>query len=111
MGGILLQICLEFFSKGAEHGHVHMHSETKQFPILLFISLGVHAVLEGFPIHDHTNLLIAILVHKIPVAIILSYFFIQAKYKKSTTVIFMILFGKLSVILLGTLHKKPAKII
>ena len=26
MGGILLQIILEFFSKGAEHGHIHAHS-------------------------------------------------------------------------------------
>ncbi|HIC30650.1 MAG TPA: ZIP family metal transporter, partial [Flavobacteriaceae bacterium] len=25
MAGILLQIVLEFFSKGAEHGHVHIH--------------------------------------------------------------------------------------
>ncbi len=32
MAGILLQIFLEFFSKGAEHGHVHLHSENKSFP-------------------------------------------------------------------------------
>ena len=32
MLGILLQLFLEFFSKGAEHGHVHLHSETKHFP-------------------------------------------------------------------------------
>ena len=25
LAGIMLQICLEFFSKGAEHGHVHLH--------------------------------------------------------------------------------------
>ena len=25
MGGILLQILLEFYSKGAEHGHLHQH--------------------------------------------------------------------------------------
>lgn len=93
MGGIVLQIFLEFLSKGAEHGHVHLHSSNKRFPVLLFISLGIHALLEGFPIHEHNDLLIAILIHKIPVAIILSYFFIQANYKKSITLIFMILFA------------------
>ncbi|MGB3150955.1 MAG: ZIP family metal transporter, partial [Maribacter sp.] len=35
MLGILLQIFLEFFSKGAEHGHVHLSSESSHFPWLL----------------------------------------------------------------------------
>ena len=46
MIGILLQIFLEFFSKGAEHGHVHLHTESKKFPWLLFISLCIHAFME-----------------------------------------------------------------
>ena len=29
MIGILFQILLEFFSKGAEHGHVHVHTDEK----------------------------------------------------------------------------------
>lgn len=93
MGGILLQIFLEFFSKGAEHGHIHLHSVKKSFPWMLFLSLSVHAFLEGFPIADHNHLLLGVMVHKIPVAIILSYFFIQASYKRSTTLTFLVLFG------------------
>lgn len=93
MGGILLQIFLEFFSKGAEHGHVHLHSETKHFPWILFISLSIHAFMEGFPISEENNLLIAIIIHKIPVAIILSFFFITAGYKKSTTLFFLFFFA------------------
>ena len=49
MLGILFQIILEFFSKGAEHGHVHGHDKMTQMPWLLFISLCIHAFLEGFP--------------------------------------------------------------
>ena len=30
MSGILIQIILEFFSKGAEHGHVHIHKNSKK---------------------------------------------------------------------------------
>ena len=52
MCGILLQIILEFFSKGAEHGHVHVNKNENSFPWLLFISLCIHSLLEGFPIHQ-----------------------------------------------------------
>ena len=30
MGGILLQILLEFYSKGAEHGHLHHHDSNTE---------------------------------------------------------------------------------
>ncbi|MEH6762856.1 ZIP family metal transporter [Aequorivita antarctica] len=93
MLGILLQIFLEFFSKGAEHGHVHIHSEAKHFPWILFISLCIHAFMEGFPISEENNLLVAIIIHKIPVAIILSFFFITAGYRKSTTLLFLFFFA------------------
>src|SRR5690606_38238796 len=93
MLGILLQIFLEFFSKGAEHGHVHLHSENKHFPWMLFVSLSVHAFMEGFPISEENNLLLAIIIHKIPVAIILSFFFITAGYRKSTTLFFLFFFA------------------
>ena len=93
MTGIMLQIVLEFFSKGAEHGHVHIHSEKKVFPWLLFLSLSIHALLEGFPISEENNLLIGVIVHKIPIAIILSLFFIKANYGRSTTLLFLSLFA------------------
>lgn len=98
MGGILLQICLEFFSKGAEHGHVHLDSNKRNFPWLLFLSLSVHALLEGFPISDNNNILIGIIVHKIPVALILSFFFLKANYSKAVTITFMALFALMTPI-------------
>ncbi|MGO3183770.1 MAG: ZIP family metal transporter [Aequorivita sp.] len=93
MLGILLQISLEFFSKGAEHGHIHLHSEAKHFPWILFVSLSIHAFMEGFPISEDNNLLVAIIIHKVPVAIILSFFFITAGYKRSTTLLFLFFFA------------------
>jgi len=60
MLGIVLQIFLEFFSKGAEHGHLHFDEEKTVFPWLLFISLCVHAFLEGVPISDNQPILYAI---------------------------------------------------
>lgn len=93
MAGILLQIILEFFSKGAEHGHVHIHLTHKQFPWLLFISLSIHALLEGFPISEKNDILVGIIIHKIPIAIILSLFFMNAKYSKAITLSFLVLFA------------------
>ncbi|OAB78261.1 ZIP family metal transporter [Cochleicola gelatinilyticus] len=93
MIGILLQIFLEFFSKGAEHGHVHLHVSEAKFPWLLFISLSIHALLEGFPISETNNLLIGVIVHKIPIAIILSFFFMKARYGKATTLLFLFFFA------------------
>lgn len=93
MLGILLQIFLEFFSKGAEHGHVHLDRHKTNFPWLLFISLSVHSFLEGFPIHDHDTILYGILLHKIPIAIILSIFLLGSRIKLAKAIFFMALFS------------------
>ncbi|WP_375323936.1 ZIP family metal transporter [Flagellimonas sp. GZD32] len=89
LGGILLQVFLEFFSKGAEHGHMHLHLEEKKFPTLLFLSLCIHALVEGVPIHDNDSILYAIIIHKIPIAIILSIFLINSKLRFTTTLLFI----------------------
>ena len=93
MLGILLQVFLEFFSKGAEHGHVHINSEKSSFPWLLFVSLSIHAFLEGFPIESHNTIIYGILIHKIPIAIILSIFLLGSNIKMAKAVFFVVLFA------------------
>ena len=93
MIGILLQKVLEYFSQGAEHGHVHLDKKSNQIPVLLFISLGIHALLEGFPIHHNDDILIGIIVHKIPIAMILTTFLFKTKIKKPYIILFLILFA------------------
>lgn len=93
MLGILLQIFLEFFSKGAEHGHVHLDLEKTNFPWLLFVSLSIHSILEGFPIEKHDTIIYGILIHKIPIAIILSIFLLNSKIKMANALFFMVLFS------------------
>ncbi|MCH3882343.1 MULTISPECIES: ZIP family metal transporter [Tenacibaculum] len=95
--GILLQSVLESFSKGAEHGHIHLHTNDKKFPWLLFVSLCIHAFSEGLPIHHaNDNLLWAIIVHKIPIAIVLTTFLLHAKYSKQKVILFLGLFSLMS---------------
>jgi zinc transporter ZupT len=95
--GIILQSVLESFSKGAEHGHIHIHTNGKEFPTLLFVSLCIHAFSEGLPIHNaDDNLLWAIVVHKIPIAIVLTTFLLNTNYPKKTVFSFLFFFGLMS---------------
>ncbi len=95
--GIIIQSVLESFSKGAEHGHIHVHSDTSKFPWLLFVSLCIHAFSEGLPIHHAgDNLLWAIIVHKIPIAVVLTTFLLQTNYSKKTVIFFLSFFALMS---------------
>ena len=104
MGGILFQIILEFFSKGAEHGHVHGHDKMQKMPWLLFLSLCIHALLEGFPVNHHQDLAIGIAIHHFPIAIILTVFFVNANLNKKIIFIFMLFFAIMTP--LGTLFSE-----
>lgn len=101
MLGALLQIFLEFFSKGAEHGHLHISTEPYNFPLLLFTSLGVHAFLEGFAISDTNNMIFGIIVHKIPIAILITSFVLQSNFKRNHKILFILAFALMTP--LGTL--------
>ena len=99
--GFLVQIFLEYISKGLEHGHVH-HSEhgkvLKVLPWAAIFSLCIHAFLESMPLaegavatashqvhsmggHTHVHvdgsmaigsaLFIGLAIHKLPVALVL----------------------------------------
>jgi len=109
--GLLLQLILDFFSKGAEHGHIHI-TQNQAFPWALFISLSMHAFLEGIPLgnnHQHEQLLWAIVVHKIPIAIILGTFFVNSKFSKRISIIFLLMFAIMSP--LGSLVGEHVKLL
>jgi len=99
LAGLLLQLVLDFFSKGAEHGHVHLQKESV-LPWPLLISLCIHALMEGLPLSGeqagHEHLLWAVVIHKIPVAIILGSFFVQSGFSKTTAVVFLSIFSLMS---------------
>lgn len=56
--GFLVQILLEYLSKGLEHGHVHVHEGHNHshaaLPWAAFISLCLHAFLESMPLAEGT---------------------------------------------------------
>ncbi|QED36738.1 ZIP family metal transporter [Antarcticibacterium arcticum] len=93
MAGLLLQILLEFISKGVEHGHMHLDKTTNKFPLLLLISLSIHSLLEGFPLEQSHHLLTGVVIHKIPVAAILAAFLLNSNIGKPRAILFLVLFA------------------
>ncbi|MGB7786001.1 MAG: ZIP family metal transporter [Salinimicrobium sp.] len=93
MLGLLVQILLEFLSKGVEHGHMHHNEETAKFPLLLLGSLSLHSLLEGFPLTASEDLLHGVVIHKIPVAAILSTFLLHSKIGKIKVLLFLGIFS------------------
>ncbi|ADF52175.1 MAG: ZIP family metal transporter [Zunongwangia sp.] len=91
--GLLFQIILEFISKGLEHGHMHHNPNTQQFPLMLLVSLGIHSLLEGFPLNESSHLLYGVAIHKIPVAAILSIFLFNSKIGNIKAFLFLLLFA------------------
>ncbi|WP_350293286.1 ZIP family metal transporter [uncultured Croceitalea sp.] len=93
MLGIVMQIVLEFFSKGAEHGHPDIDNDDKKFQLVLFISLCIHSFLEGFPIHEHNDMVYGVLIHKIPIAALITSFLFQSNYSKVQIIGFLVVFA------------------
>jgi zinc transporter ZupT len=97
LGGFLIQILLEYFSQGIEHGHFH---KSNVIPFSVLISLCLHALLEGVPLgghlqhaHAHNALLTGIVLHKMPVAIVLMSFFLQSNMPKQKAYFYLLLFA------------------
>lgn len=110
LGGFLLQLFLEYFSKGVEHGHTHTHSLGKSFPIILFISLSIHAFVEAIPLtthhhgHNHSHdlgsmdLFWGIFLHKVPVAVALLTVFKASGLSNFKSWIYLGVFGLMAPI-------------
>jgi len=60
---------------------------------MLLLSLSVHALVEGFPVADHHHMLWGVMIHKLPIVIILTFFFFKSHYSKLQTGIFLLLFA------------------
>jgi len=73
LAGFFLQILIDMFSGGVEHGHVHSH--TKNVSLRVFLALAVHAILEGmaggsgfFETRAQQSFLWGIALHEVPAA-------------------------------------------
>lgn len=129
MLGFLVQLILEYFSGGIEHGHTH--SFKGNVPIALFISLSVHSIIEGIPMdlefhdaahhaheagehhhhhHHHgggQNLLWGVIMHNIPVSIALTTLLLNNGWKKRKAFLVLVLFSLMTPIGIAIGHFNP----
>lgn len=98
--GFLLQIFLEQFSEGVEHGHIHKHQHGHAFPWGIMISLCLHAFLEGMPLAKDQNneLIFGIALHHIPAAFALSSILVQNHFKAKGVIFYIIIFAMMAPI-------------
>ena len=102
--GFLIQIILEVFSEGIEHGHIHVHNKgAHAFPLTMIIGLCVHSFLEGMPLVQkfavdgtQRSLLFGITLHHIPVALALMSMLLQSQISRKASVIYLLLFAMMA---------------
>ena len=93
--GIILQILLEYLSQGTEHGHSHIKSN-EFLPWILFISLCLHAFIEGLPLGHESSLVWGIFIHKIPIGMVLFYMIWNTRNSKALKIIALFIFSIMS---------------
>ena len=134
VAGFLIQIGLEYLSKGMEHGHVHGN----RFGIVAFLSLCLHALIEAMPfgldaaavvrdhahVHDHAGhhhhhhhvgegqwaLLAGIALHKLPVALALMTILkatISSVMRRWGWIVFFAVVPVIGMAIAGTLPQVP----
>ena len=102
--GFFLQIILEFFSEGIEHGHIHVHKhQNAAFPYGVMLGLCLHSFLEGMPlvrnftgINIQQSLLVGIILHNIPVALALMTMLANSGLSRKTSIFYLILFASMA---------------
>jgi len=101
LGGFLLQVVLEFFSEGIEHGHIHVHAHhgTKSaLPWITMASLFLHSFTEGMPFADaqvsgNVPFLAGVLLHKVPMAIALATVLLKSGVPGPASWLMLVLFA------------------
>lgn len=78
--GFCLQLLIDTFSTGIEHGHVHLHSHDcqKHLPRGILFGLLLHSFLEGLPVYNlspdqsatiNQQLILGLAFHNVPITI------------------------------------------
>ncbi len=106
--GFFIQLFIDYFSTGIEHGHIHIHKEDKnKIPFTIIFGLYIHSFLEGLPIAELMNqgsitdsllnfknsMILGLTLHNIPIAIAFVTLLKQLEIKKNQSVLFLLLFS------------------
>ncbi len=108
--GFFLQLLLDYITKGVEHGHLHSkcpehgsheHDAKEGISYIpVMFGLCLHSFLEAMPLAEgfslaqiQNQLLIGIIIHNIPLAIVLMSLFMQNKISKLKSIFLLSIFA------------------
>lgn len=105
--GFLLQLLLEYFTRGIEHGHdhhEHNHSHTRHVvPIGIVLGLCTHSFLEGLPLGTpivgdglFSPFVTGIILHNIPIAIAFTGMLLHLGLSKLRVFVHLALFASMT---------------
>ena len=108
--GFFIQMLLEQFSRGVEHGHVHTHSHAStNYGLQILLGLCLHAFIEGMPLsgytefqesaghmHEGNHLLYSIVIHNPPASFALVVLLIQSHFSRGFIIGSLLLFSAMS---------------
>lgn len=107
--GFFLQLMLEYFTTGVEHGHLHTHAGHHHhggtngfFSLAMILSISFHALLEGMlllhPSHAHAHgdtysLLFGLILHKIPESLAFVFALGEYSFNKTQKILLLLAFS------------------
>lgn len=100
LAGFFVQLILDYFSQGIEHGHAHHHAHDGRVPWGMLIGLCLHAYLEGTPLaasgEVHDALLVSIVMHNVPVSIVFMSLLLHNGLSRGKALLVMLAFASMS---------------
>jgi zinc and cadmium transporter len=105
LAGFFIQVLLEFFSSGIEHGHAHIHGHDHKIPVTLLAGLYLHSFIEGLPlagIFSETqsekliSFLTGVTLHNIPIAIAFTGLLLHQNIAKNKIVLYLVFFAAMA---------------
>lgn len=105
--GFFFQVVLERFSRGAEHGHMHVHEDhgsVRLIPYEILISLSLHSLMEGMPLGSNLfsgesarlSFLTGIVLHELPAAFAMVSILHTTVKRRSTLFVFIAIYSCMS---------------
>lgn len=104
--GFFLQQILEYFTAGAEHGHIHQHKSEHGHGVssamIVLVAMVIHSLLEGSLLahpsvihahHDANSLLVGIVLHKAPAAFALMSIIVCQLKQNKLAILFLVVFA------------------
>lgn len=107
LGGFFFQIFLERYSRGIEHGHLHLHGEKKKLiPYEILFSLSLHSFMEGMPLGtdiflnntQKVSFAIGIVLHELPAAFAMISLLRAANMKLNVLRLFVFVYASMSTL-------------